>query len=340
LPLDDYRERSPKLAWLLKTLKDIKSRSEKVIVFCEFREMQRMLVHYIEDVFGYRPDVINGETTTSSKHEQSRQKRIKAFQAEPGFGIIILSPVAVGFGVNIQAANHVIHFSRSWNPAKEDQATDRAYRIGQTKSVYVYYPVVRAQEFKSFDVKLHELLEYKRNLSGDMLNGTGNILPNEFGDVVEVGRTVFDDRIDLDVALTLQPDYFEALVAALWAKKGFKTIVRTPASNDDGVDVVAKTQKQGELIQCKSSSTLGWELDWDAVKDVVTGHAAYRLRYPGTNFRLLCVTNQFFNEKTRRMAGINNVELIDQHSLKALLGEHRVVMQDLERFLSARQFSA
>jgi Holliday junction resolvase len=340
LALADYRERSPKLDWLLKTLRDIKGRGEKAIVFCEFREMQRMLVHYIEDVFRYRSDVINGDTTTSSKHEQSRQKRIRAFQAKPGFGVIILSPVAVGFGVNIQAANHVIHFSRSWNPAKEDQATDRAYRIGQTKPVYVYYPVVRAQEFKSFDVKLHELLEYKRSLSGDMLNGTGNILPNDFDDVVDVGRTVFEDRIDLDEALRLQPDYFEALVAALWTKKGFKTVVRTPASNDDGVDVVAKTQKQGELIQCKSSSTLGWELDWDAVKDVVTGHAAYRLRYPGTNFRLLCVTNQFFNEKARRMAELNDVGLIDQKGLKALLEEYRIVMQDLEKFLFGRELAA
>lgn len=336
LPVADYRQKSPKLDWLLKALTDIKGRSEKVIVFCEFREMQRMLVHYIEQVFKYRPDVINGDTSTSAKHEHSRQKRIKAFQAQPGFGVIILSPVAVGFGVNIQAANHVIHYSRTWNPAKEDQATDRAYRIGQTKPVYVYYPVIRAEEFKSFDEKLHELLEYKRSISGDMLKGTGNILPSEFDEVVGVGRTAFEDRIDLDTALTLQPDYFEGLIAALWVKKGFKTVIRTPASNDDGVDVVAKTQKRGELIQCKSSSTLGQELDWDAVKDVVTGHAAYRLRYPGTQFKLLCITNQFFNDNTRRMADLNDVKLIDQYGLKTLLAEHRVVMRDLEQFLTTR----
>jgi SNF2 family DNA or RNA helicase len=61
----------------------------------------------------------------------SRQKRIKAFQETPGFGVLVLSPVAVGFGVNIQAANHVVHYTRTWNPAQEDQATDRAYRLNQ-----------------------------------------------------------------------------------------------------------------------------------------------------------------------------------------------------------------
>ena len=336
MPLAEYRKRSPKLHWLLETLKEIQGRGEKVIVFCEFREMQRMLVHYIEEVLRFRPDVINGDTATAAKHEFNRQRRIDAFQAKPGFGVIILSPVAVGFGVNIQAANHVIHFSRTWNPAKEDQATDRAYRIGQTKPVYVYYPVVRADEFKTFDVKLHELLEEKRALAGDMLNGTGNVQSSEFDDVVGVGSTSFEDRIDIDAALQLEADHFEALTAVLWAKKGFKTIVLTPASNDDGVDVVAKTQKVGELIQCKSSTFQGAELDWNAVKDVVTGHAAYRLRYPGTDFKLVCITNQFFNAKARHMAGLNKVVLVDQAGLKALLEEHKVVMTDLERLLGSR----
>ena len=84
-------------------------------------------------------DVYNG-TSVSAAAANNRQNVIKAFSGHPGFGVIILSPLAVGFGVNIQAANHVIHYLRHWNPAKEDQATDRAYRIGQSKDVYVYCP--------------------------------------------------------------------------------------------------------------------------------------------------------------------------------------------------------
>lgn len=175
-----YREKAPKLDWLLQTLGEVRRRDEKAIVFCEFRSIQRLLKRYLSETLGLSPDIINGETTTSVSASDSRQKRIRAFQDSPGFNVLILSPIAVGFGVNIQAANHVIHYTRTWNPAKEDQATDRAYRIGQTREVFVYYPMAHADDFTTFDAKLHELLTYKRTLAQDMLNGTGDILAAEF----------------------------------------------------------------------------------------------------------------------------------------------------------------
>ena len=185
-PAKIYREKAPKLDWLLRQLAIIKSNDEKVIVFCEFREIQRLLKHYIDAEFDVTVEIINGDTTALAGSNASRQKRIKAFQAKPGFGVIILSPLAVGFGVNIQAANHVVHYTRTWNPAKEDQATDRAYRIGQEKDVYVYYPVVCADDFITFDVKLDQLLTAKRCLAEDMLNGSGDLgcADFDFGEVV------------------------------------------------------------------------------------------------------------------------------------------------------------
>ena len=111
---------------------------------------------------------------------------------QSGFGVLILSPKAVGFGVNIQAANHVIHYTRSWNPALENQATDRAYRIGQKKPVYVYYPVVQGEGFVSFDERLHELIEFKKRLQTNMLNGTGEFSAAEFNDVLDVGDAMND----------------------------------------------------------------------------------------------------------------------------------------------------
>lgn len=189
VPLEDYRVKAPKLSWLMEKLTEIRRRDEKVIVFCEFRAIQRLLKHYIGQAFGISPDIINGDTTASTTASDSRQKRIRAFQDKAGFGVLILSPVAVGFGVNIQAANHVIHYTRTWNPAKEDQATDRAYRIGQTKEVHVYYPVAFADDFTTFDVKLHRLLEYKRELAKDMLNGSGDVRPGEFNVLEMVPKT-------------------------------------------------------------------------------------------------------------------------------------------------------
>lgn len=179
-PVDSYRTRSPKLDWLIETLEVIREREEKVIVFCEFKAIQRLIQHYVREAFGISVDIINGDTKAVASSIDSRQKRIRIFQEQPGFGVIVLSPVAVGFGVNMQAANHVVHFTRTWNPAKEDQATDRAYRIGQTKDVFVYYPTVSAADFKTFDVKLDELLERKRALASDMLNGAGEIGLGDF----------------------------------------------------------------------------------------------------------------------------------------------------------------
>lgn len=337
-PLDQYRRKAPKLDWLLGQLEQIKAKGDKVIVFCEFRNIQRLLQHYVEAVFNLRPDIINGDTSASSSHTASRQKRIKAFQATPGFGVIILSPVAVGFGVNIQGANHVVHYTRTWNPAKEDQATDRAYRIGQKKDVYVYYPVVFAEDFHTFDVKLDQLLTKKRELASDMLNGSGDLKPGDFnvGDVVpHADVDSIDERVSLEMALRMEWRHFEGLTAALWSKRGFDLCYCTPGANDNGVDVVAISGTQGSLIQTKTSGNEGTKLGWETVKDVVGGEAFYRRKHPNIQFTKVGVTNQFFNVQAHAQASLNNVELIDQHGLGKLLDQHPVTMMDLERLLYA-----
>jgi len=182
-PLDELEQYSPKMRWMLAELVRIQSRGEKVIVFCELKELQRTIQRAIVERLGIVVDIINGDTSAGGARGDLRQKRIGLFQQKPGFGVILLSPLAVGFGVNIQAANHVIHFTRTWNPAREDQATDRSYRIGQTRDVFVYYPVVVAEDFVTFDEKLDQLLESKRKLSQDMLNGCGDVGPGEFADI-------------------------------------------------------------------------------------------------------------------------------------------------------------
>lgn len=334
-PLVVVRQKNPKLDWLLKALDDIKRRGEKAIIFCEFRGMQLRLAHYIEQVFTLRPDIINGDTSAAEESDDNRQRRIKKFQSLPGFGAIILSPLAVGFGVNIQAANHVIHFTRTWNPAKEDQATDRAYRIGQTRPVHVYYPVVYADEFVTFDVLLDRLLGKKRALSGDMLNGTGNILPSEFEDVVGVGKDVFEKQLYIEDADSFEPLHFEALIAALYKKRGFRSVKLTPASGDGGVDVVAKNNNQGELIQVKHCASATGVLGWDAVKEIVVGEKLYMFQYPGVRFNKIALTNRDFNSNVYAQAKILGVELISRCKLANLLREHRVTISDVEGFLTS-----
>lgn len=331
----DIERDSPKMAWLLGRLAHIKEVGEKVIVFCEFRDLQRTLQRAISSRFGVMPDVVNGDTSADSANANNRQKRIRSFQEKPGFGVIVLSPLAVGFGVNIQAANHVVHFTRTWNPAKEDQATDRAYRIGQQKDVHVYYPVVVAPDFLTFDAKLDILLEKKRGLSADMLNGSGDVNPADFGDLEapDGGNAFGNEPIGPEDVLSLDPDAFEAFCALLWSKKGYSRTIRTPKSGDGGVDIVAIKGSEGVLLQCKSSIVEDRELGWDGIKDVSAGGAIYAARFPGIKFTMAAVTNQRFNDNARQKAALLHVELVERPELEDLLAKHPIKRGELQRFL-------
>lgn len=187
LSIERLINESPKMGWLVNLLRELsadQAGNHKAIVFCEFRELQLMLQRVIAAIFGFAPSIVNGDTSADASANVNRQQLIDGFQAKAGFNVIILSPLAVGFGVNIQAANHVIHFTRTWNPAKEDQATARAYRIGQTRTVNVYYPGVVSSKYASFDVRLDALLSKKRELAADMLNGCSDIKVEDFADLI------------------------------------------------------------------------------------------------------------------------------------------------------------
>ena len=331
-PFDRYVNNSPKMRWLITELEKIQRLNEKAIIFTEYRDIQRLIQEYVREKLDITPDIINGDTPGYSRTGLSRQRRIDAFQNRPGFGVIILSPLAVGVGLNIQAANHVIHYTRTWNPAKEDQATDRAHRIGQDKDVFVYCPIVIDPSFKTFEKKLDELLERKRDLSRDMLNGTGDLSGAQFEDLENVdGARVMENRaLTIDDVMHLDSKSFECFCVILWQKKGYPVVYHRGRSGDGGVDVVALWGETGALIQAKSSLIEGQELGWEAVRDVVAGEAFYRIQHPGVSFTKYAVTNQLFNGTARNQAAANHVGLLDQNELQELLSGHPISMQELE----------
>ncbi len=166
-----YFEDSARLATLFTLLGTIAQRREKVLIFCDSLAMQALLAAEIRRRFALDHPVarINGGVGGDQ-----RQAAVDAFQSRaPGFDAMILSPKAGGVGLTLTAANHVVHLSRWWNPAVEDQATDRAYRIGQTRDVTVYLPQAvhpdPAIAPTSFDLKLDEMMERKRRLSRGLL---------------------------------------------------------------------------------------------------------------------------------------------------------------------------
>lgn len=321
-PLDKHLANSPKMEWLLRKLENVREKHEKAIIFTELRQVQIALCFFLKQRFGFVPSIINGQT-------QQRQQLIDRFQEKAGFNTIILSPLAAGAGLNIVAANHVIHFTRTWNPAKEAQATDRAYRIGQQKDVYVYCPTVSHPDFTTFEAKLDQLMRSKQGLAEDMLNGIGGDFSlSDLG--ISPSKTADTPFITLPDIDELDGDTFEKLCQLLLEKAGWDARQTPKAQGDGGIDIVAIKGMEGLLIQCKRSSrTMGW----DAIKEVVAGAARYEKLYPSITFTKLAVTNQFFNPNAKDQAQHNAVQLWERPELDLRLQQTKITTQEFDRLV-------
>lgn len=159
-------QESEKLRMLLDILSVIKNKEEKVIIFATTKKLQAVLKICLDKIYELNIHVINGDSKAmaTKKDQLSRKGMITDFEAKDGFNIIIMSPVAAGVGLTVIGANHVVHLERHWNPAKEAQATDRVYRIGQKKPVFIHLPCLLHPEYDSFDVNLDKLLAKKTML--------------------------------------------------------------------------------------------------------------------------------------------------------------------------------
>lgn len=329
--LDKHLENSPKLAWLLAHLETVREAGEKAIVFTELREVQSALYYFLGAHFGLRPRIINGDT-------QARQRYVDEFSQSTGFNVILLSTLAAGAGLNITAANHVFHFTRAWNPAKENQATDRAFRIGQERDVYVYCPVSVATDFVTFDVRLDELLRRKARLSDatlggsameSMLNGVGSdVSITELVGDAEVGERAPLRYLTIDDVDRMDGLRFEVLCELLWAKSGFQARVTGKKRGDSGIDVVALNGGIGDLLQCKCS--INDQVGWEAIKEVVAGAPVYQAMMPNVKLRRVAVTNQHFSDSTRHRAEVNHVHLIERERIESLLAEFPTTSDEFE----------
>ena len=157
-------EESGKFDRLRELALHISDRQEKVLVFTQFREMTAPLADYLATIFGQPGIVLHGGTAVGK-----RQDLVARFQEPGGPPFFVISVKAGGTGLTLTAASHVIHFDRWWNPAVEDQATDRAFRIGQTKNVLVHKFVCEG----TLEEKIDELIRDKKALAADIL-GTGD----------------------------------------------------------------------------------------------------------------------------------------------------------------------
>ena len=159
-----YQGRSGKLERLTDMLEEVLESGEKALVFTQFKEMGDRLQVHLNDVLGFEPPFLHGGST-----REQRDEMVRSFQEDAdGAKVLLLSLKAGGVGLNLTAATHVFHFDRWWNPAVEDQATDRTYRIGQTKNVQVHKLITMG----TLEEKIDAMLESKRDLA-DRVVGTG-----------------------------------------------------------------------------------------------------------------------------------------------------------------------
>jgi SNF2 family DNA or RNA helicase len=166
-----YRpEESGKFTRLAEICEEIASRQERAIVFTQFREMTEPLAGFLAQVFGRNGLVLHGQTAV-----KRRQAIIDQFQRDNGPPFMVLSLKAGGTGLNLTAASHVVHFDRWWNPAVENQATDRVFRIGQKRNVLVHKFVCRG----TIEERIDELIDEKRQLASDLLEGGAEKLLTE-----------------------------------------------------------------------------------------------------------------------------------------------------------------
>lgn len=295
LSVEQLTNATARLKALQKILQEVYDNQEKVILFTEYRKTQDMLQKVVREWFsGYNPKIINGTTATEDTRTQlSRQSLIDDFQANVGFGVIIMSPVAAGVGLNVTAANHVVHYSRHWNPAKESQATDRAYRIGQTKDVHVYYLLSTHSEFDTFDVILASLLKRKEHLSDTSMYPSTTIQVSESELVSAIpfkeitGHDFIKEYTHSDI-VKLEPLQFEAAIGAIYLKSGqYDSVHLTPRTGDRGADLVCFGNDENLLIQVKQSKN---KINDDGLKDLEIAQLTYPKRYK-KDFKSVLISN-------------------------------------------------
>ncbi len=157
-------EESGKFLRLTELAEEIGSRQERVLVFTQFREMTAPLAAHLRGVFGRPGLILDGSTPVAQ-----RQRLVARFQQDDGPPFFVLSLKAGGTGLNLTAASHVIHFDRWWNPAVENQATDRAFRLGQKRNVLVHKFACRG----TVEEKIDLMLTSKRELADSVLGSDG-----------------------------------------------------------------------------------------------------------------------------------------------------------------------
>jgi SNF2 family DNA or RNA helicase len=304
---------------LFKVLKEAKDRNQGVLVFVDIRKAQDMLQIMIRDELGLArmPEVINGNTSSAAVADIKTR-----FQAGRGFGVLLLGPRSAGFGLTLTRATQVFHLNRWWNPAVEDQCSDRTHRKGQSHDVTIHLPIARHPRLgeESFDLVLDGLLNFKRDQSRRIIVPScmnENELAEFFARLTRGGSGGVRDTLDdLD-----HKDWrsFENWVANRFQAAGWQ-VNYTPTSGDGGADVICRHTRGGRpvVIQVKHRQMGVGSVDEGAVQQVASAPSRYRRIAWLNEPTLLAVSNGTFELRARTLAVQSQVRVIDRSEVTNL----------------------
>lgn len=333
--LQDILQQSAKLVLLLDILDEIRERQEKVIIFVINKSLQRFLSYALGRLYGLSISIVNGDTrsvsTQSGRGTASRIELIRRFEAHEGFNIICMSPLAAGVGLTVVGANNVIHLERHWNPAKEAQATDRVYRLGATRDVHVYIPILKHPENVSFDVNLNTLLKRKIDLK-DAVIAEDCVHGEDFDTQGIFGTELHEARFQPEWLQGLDWAHFEALTALLAQQEWGGAVYLTSQTGDHGADVVVEG-RHNVIIQCKTSLRPFGDSNAACQPHSACTEYAQR-RSQQFDKAILAVNAPRVEDNVRSRAKSLGVILWDRPALEGLLKKHSIQYADIDRMLA------
>jgi hypothetical protein len=328
---------SPKMRKAMEILRSINLAGDKALIFATRRRAIRFLHAAIGYTFSINPQIIDGDVSDDDHayRQDTRRAILKKFEDSIGFDVLILSPEVAGVGLTITCANHVIHYGRPWNPAKEAQASDRVYRMGQLKDVAIHYILYVSGRGDTFDQKLDNLLTSRTSDINDFLRPWAD--EKTFGEVLgknlcsqPAERTAREEAQEpgppVDPA-TLAPENFEAFVALVRRAQG-ERIVLTPRSHDRGLDVICVGDKKISLVQCKTRRSGIVNVN-DASQDLKAGEEHLRSRLSsaslaGRSLESVLAVNTVVNATVRSFLKENDIVLLDLSILRKDGVKHQI----------------
>ena len=340
-------EEAYKLAHIHTILTKVKEKNEKAIIFTKYRKMQKILWNVIKYWFEIEVGIINGDADKSA-----RRRVLDEFRKKEGFNVIILSPEAAGVGLNIVEANHVIHYTRHWNPAKEEQATDRAYRIGQKKDVYVYYPIIsnvesiEREEYNTVDEwikkqlevdmtdsspeeKLNRIIVKKKRMLKDFFLTCGGEFDDDMAKEFAAMSNGVEKDLSIEVIDNIAHQEFEKLAVVLLEKEyNSKYGLVTVGSGDKGIDGLIFSEKGNILIQAKHTK----RLDTNAAKELFYGEKIYSKTLNRSFPKLIVFTSASKNnisEDIKKLEVKGEIEIYYREKITELLNKYPTKITEL-----------